>query len=270
MTTVSVLSTHILRGMNKNILHSKAWSTVCFSEACVQLKVAQSFKTDEWMDVKEFILLLSVNFAQYAFQPFTHSFHLTQSSAYIESSKHNWAWNKIQRTDDRIHFNLKGKSFKIKVGRSDHHQHRERLRSTAPEEKCTSKKYSGSNPHIQGELKLCVVVWFFDNVPVLLLISVSYSPLWLNLKPADKGGGRGGAPDWSDPLAACRLRIQECELLIYPSHGKMQCFWMSFPPGPPVTNWPTCEKFFCHDSGSCCRRSADISLSAHVNLISIP
>lgn len=39
-------------------------------------------------------------------------------------------------------------------------------------------------------------VSFFDNVPVLLLIRVSYSPLWLNLKPADEGDG-GGAPDRS-------------------------------------------------------------------------
>lgn len=59
-----------------------------FSEACVQLKVVQSFKTDKWMDVKEVILsgnTSKVNLVQYAFQPFTHSFHLTKSSAYADS-----------------------------------------------------------------------------------------------------------------------------------------------------------------------------------------
>lgn len=86
--------------MNKNILHSKAWSTVSvFSEACVQLKVVQSFKTDEWMDVKEVILSANtskVNLVQYTFQPsFTHSFHLTKSSAYADSWKHRMCtlWN---------------------------------------------------------------------------------------------------------------------------------------------------------------------------------
>lgn len=41
-----------------------------------------------------------------------------------------------------------------------------------------------------------LLVCFFDNVPVLLLIRVSYSPLWLNLKSADEEDG-GGAPDRS-------------------------------------------------------------------------